>query len=133
MDLDGAGFKDIDLGLYIRLGVWSHIGSSYRKTATEVKALCKVMFGYQLPEKIGRIDLRDYRSRSPAGLAKLKGRSPLFTRKRSATLESALLLGRLQILTTDKTGNVGLLRRIIDNDACPMSVLKNDPDHLTLS
>ena len=37
-DLDGAAFKNIDVGLYIRLGVWSHIGASYRKTAEEVKA-----------------------------------------------------------------------------------------------
>ena len=62
-DLDGAGFKDIDLGLYIRLGVWSHIGSSYRKTAAEVKALCKAIFGYAIPEKIGAVLLRDYRYR----------------------------------------------------------------------
>lgn len=72
-DLDGAGFKDIDVGLYIRLGVWPHIGASYRKTAEEVKAVCKAMFGYSIPEKIGKVVLRNYRYRTTAGLAKVEG------------------------------------------------------------
>lgn len=66
-DLDGAGFKDLDVGLYTRLGVWSHIGASYRKTAVEVKVLCKALFGYSIPEKIGNVVLRDFRYKAVPG------------------------------------------------------------------
>lgn len=66
-DLDSAGFRDIDVGLYIRLGVWSHIGASYRKTAEEVKAVCKAMFGYSIPAKIGTVVLREYRYKAVSG------------------------------------------------------------------
>lgn len=66
-DLDGAGFRDIDVGLYIRLGVWSHIGASYRKTAEEVKAVSKAIFGYSIPDKIGKVVLRDYRYKAVFG------------------------------------------------------------------
>jgi len=68
-DLDAAGFKTIDLSLYLRLGCWSHTSGSYVNAMTEVKALCKAMFGYELPERIGKVHMRDYRYRTPAGLA----------------------------------------------------------------
>lgn len=67
-DIDAAGFKTIDLGLYVRLASWSHTGGSYGHAMTEVKALCKAMFGYDLPEKIGKISMKTYRYRSSAGL-----------------------------------------------------------------
>lgn len=71
-DIDAAGFKTIDLGLYVRLASWSHTGGSYGHAMAEVIGLCKAMFGYQLPEKIGKVVLRDYRYRSPAGLMKIE-------------------------------------------------------------
>jgi len=37
----------------------------------EVRALCEVMFGYQLPEKIGKIFFKVHRYHSPATLAKV--------------------------------------------------------------
>lgn len=70
-DLDAAGFKTIDLGLYMRLGGWSHTGGTYVNAMMEVNTLCKAMFGYELPEKIGKIHMKDYRYRTPAGLAKV--------------------------------------------------------------
>mgnify|MGYP001348840389 FL=1 len=39
----------------------------------EVNTLCKAMFGYELPEKIGKIHMKDFRYRTPAGLAKVSG------------------------------------------------------------
>ena len=76
-DLDAAGFKTIDLGLYMRLGGWSHTGGTYVNAMLEVQALCKAMFGYELPEKIGKVHMKDFRYRSPAGLAKI---SPAVTK-----------------------------------------------------
>jgi len=70
-DLDAAGFKTIDLGLYMRLGGWSHTGGTYVNAMIEVNALCKAMFGYELPEKIGKIHMKDFRYRTPAGLVKI--------------------------------------------------------------
>lgn len=70
-DLDAAGFKTIDLGLYMRLGGWSHTGGTYVNAMMEVQALCKAMFGYELPEKIGKVHMKDFRYRTPAGLKKV--------------------------------------------------------------
>lgn len=70
-DLDAARFKTIDLGLYMRLGGWSHTGGTYVNAMMEVKALCKAMFGYELPEKIGKVHMKDFRYRTPAGLTKV--------------------------------------------------------------
>lgn len=71
-DLDAAGFKTIDLGLYTRLGGWSHTGGTYVNAMMEVNALCKAMFGYELPEKIGKIHMKDFRYRTPRGLGKIE-------------------------------------------------------------
>jgi hypothetical protein len=70
-DLDAARFKTIDLGLYMRLGGWSHTGGTYVNAMMEVKALCKAMFGYELPEKIGKVHMKDFRYRTAVGLAKI--------------------------------------------------------------
>lgn len=70
-DLDRAQFKTIDLGLYMRLGGWCHIGGTYFNAMIEVLVLCRAMFGYELPEKIGKIHMKDHRYRTPAGLAKI--------------------------------------------------------------
>jgi len=70
-DIDAAGFKTIELGLYMRLGGWSHTGGTYVNAMIEVNALCKAMLGYELPEKIGKIHMKDFRYRTPAGLVKI--------------------------------------------------------------
>lgn len=70
-DLDTAKFMTIDLGLYVRLGCWSHTSGSYVHAMKEVKTLCKAMFGYELPEKIGTVRLREYRYRTAGGLLKI--------------------------------------------------------------
>lgn len=70
-DLDKANFKTIDLVLYLRLGGWSHTGGTYSNTMGEVKALCEAMFGYVLPEKIGKYFMKKYRYTSGKELAKL--------------------------------------------------------------
>jgi hypothetical protein len=76
-DLDGAGFRTIALDLYLRLGGWSHTGGTYVNAMAEVRALCRELFGYELPERIGKIRLKDIRYRSSAGLAKI---APLLIR-----------------------------------------------------
>jgi len=68
-DLAQAGFKTMDLSLYMRLGGWSHTGGTYSNAMIEVRALCREMFGYEIPEKIGSVHLRDYRYRVGKGLA----------------------------------------------------------------
>ncbi len=70
-DLDKANFKTIELGLYMRLGGWSHTGGTYSNTMGEVKALCEAMFGYALPEKIGKYFMKKYRYASGKGLVGL--------------------------------------------------------------
>lgn len=70
-DLDKANFKTIDLVLYLRLGGWSHTGGTYSNTMGDVKVLCEVMFGYVLPEKIGKYFMKKYRYSSGEGLGKL--------------------------------------------------------------
>jgi hypothetical protein len=70
-DLDKANFRSIDLGLYMRLGGWSHTGGTYLNTMNEVKALCEAMFGYALPEKIGKIYFKVYRYRTGESLVKV--------------------------------------------------------------
>jgi len=67
-DLDKANFRSLDLGLYMRLGGWSHTGGTYSNTMDEVKALCEAMFGYALPEKIGKYFMKKYRYVSGKGL-----------------------------------------------------------------
>jgi len=68
-DLDRAEFRNIDLVLYMRIGGWSHTGGTYSNAMIEVRALCREMFGYEIPEKIGSVHLRDYRYRVGKGLA----------------------------------------------------------------
>ncbi len=70
-DLDKADFRTIDLGLYLRLGGWSHTGGSYLNTMGRVRALCEAMFGYQLPEKIGKVFFKVHRYHAPATLGKV--------------------------------------------------------------
>jgi len=70
-DLDKADFKNIDMGLYLRLGGWSHTGGTYLNTMSRVRALCEAMFGYQLPEKIGKIFFKVHRYHAPATLGKV--------------------------------------------------------------
>lgn len=60
-DLDRAEFRSVDLVLYMRLGGWSHTGGTYSNTMVEVEALCEAMFGYALPEKIGKFFMKKYR------------------------------------------------------------------------
>lgn len=50
----------------------------------EVNALCKAMFGYELPEKIGKAHMRDYRYRTPAGLTKIAEKIADYHEKRIA-------------------------------------------------
>jgi hypothetical protein len=71
LDLDMALFKTIDLGVYIRLSGWSHTSGSYVHAMSEVNILCKAMFGYELPTKIGEVLLRNYRYRTTTGLSKV--------------------------------------------------------------
>lgn len=68
-DIDRAEFKSISLVLYLRLGGWSHTGSTYVGTMEQVRGICKAMFGYELPEKIGKFFLKGYRYRAGKGLA----------------------------------------------------------------
>jgi len=68
-DIDRAEFKSISLVLYLRLGGWSHTGSTYTGTMEQVRGICKAMFGYELPEKIGKFFLKGYRYRSGKSLA----------------------------------------------------------------
>ncbi len=68
-DLDKAEFKSISLVLYMRLGGWSHTGGTYANTMDQVRGICKTMFGYELPEKIGKFFLKGYRYRAGKGLA----------------------------------------------------------------
>jgi len=68
-DIDRAEFKSISLVLYLRLGGWSHTGSTYTGTMDQVRGICKAMFGYELPEKIGKFFLKGYRYRAGKGLA----------------------------------------------------------------
>jgi len=68
-DIDKADFKTISLVLYMRLGCWSHTGGTYTATMNQVRGLCKAMFGYELPEKIGKFFLEGYRYRAGKGLA----------------------------------------------------------------
>ncbi len=70
-DLDGADFRTIALELYLRLGGWSHTGGTYVNAMAEVQALCRELFGYELPERIGAVRLKDVRYRTAAGLAKV--------------------------------------------------------------
>jgi len=70
-DLDNANFKSIDLGLYMRLGGWSNTGGTYSNTMIAVEALCEAMFGYALPEKIGKIYFKVHRYHSSSSLAKI--------------------------------------------------------------
>jgi len=67
-DLDKADFKSIGLVLYMRLGGWSHTGGTYTATMDQVRGLCKAMFGYELPEKVGKFFLKGYRYRAGKGL-----------------------------------------------------------------
>lgn len=68
-DIDLAEFKSISLVLYLRLGGWSHTGSTYTGIMDQVRGICKAMFGYELPEKIGKFFLKGYRYRAGKGLA----------------------------------------------------------------
>lgn len=68
-DLDKGDFKSISLVLYMRLGAWSHTGGTYTDTMNLVRGLCKAMFGYELPEKIGKFFLKGYRYRAGKGLS----------------------------------------------------------------
>ncbi len=70
-DLDAAGFTTIDLGLCMRLGGWSHTGGPYVNAMMEVNALCKAMFGYEIPERVGRYPMKRYRYGSGQGLAEI--------------------------------------------------------------
>lgn len=70
-DLDGSGFRTLALGLYMRLGGWSHTGGSYVNAMAEVRGLCRELFGYELPERIGAVHLKDFRYRSAAGLTRI--------------------------------------------------------------
>lgn len=70
-DLDENNFKSVDLGLYMRLGGWSHTGGTYSNTMVAVDALCEFLFGYALPEKIGKIYFKVHRYHSSATLAKI--------------------------------------------------------------
>jgi len=70
-DLDNANFKSIDLGLYMRLGGWSHTGGTYSNTMIAVEALCEVLFGYALPEKIGKYFMKKYRYITGKGLVEV--------------------------------------------------------------
>jgi len=38
----------------------------------EVNALCKAMFGYSLPENIGKVSMKNYRYRTATGLSKVE-------------------------------------------------------------
>jgi hypothetical protein len=55
----------------MRLGGWSHTGGTYSHAMVEVRTLCREMFGYEIPEKIGSAHLRDYRYRTGKGLAEI--------------------------------------------------------------
>jgi len=70
-DLDRAEFRNIDLVLYMRLGGWSHTGGTYSNTMDEVKALCEAMFGYALPEKVGKYFMKKCRYLSGKGLVEV--------------------------------------------------------------
>ena len=72
-DLDKTNYKSVTLGLYMRLGGWSHTGGTYANTMGEVKVLCEAMFGYALPEKIGKIYFKAYRYRTGESMEKIGG------------------------------------------------------------
>ncbi len=70
-DLDKADFRSLELGLYMRLGGWSHTGGTYLNTMDEVKALCEVLFGYALPEKAGKFFMKKCRYLTGKGLSEV--------------------------------------------------------------
>lgn len=70
-DLDKADFRSLELGLYMRLGGWSHTGGTYSNTMDEVKALCETMFGYALPEKVGKYFMKKFRYLTGKGLVEV--------------------------------------------------------------
>ena len=64
-------FPVLELSLIHALIVVFYMGSMKRPTGTmdQVRGICKAMFGYELPEKIGKFFLKGYRYRSGKGLA----------------------------------------------------------------
>lgn len=70
-DLEADGFGSIALELYLRLAGWSHTGGTYVNASAEVRALCRELFGYELPARIGTVALKDFRYRTGAGLEKI--------------------------------------------------------------
>lgn len=62
-DLEQAKFKTVRLNYYFRLGGWSHTGGSYLNTMIRIRELCKIIFGYEIPAKIEKFNLKDYRYR----------------------------------------------------------------------
>lgn len=71
IDIENANFCTISLELYLRLAGWSHTGGSYAHAMGEVRALCRELFGYEIPARIGKIDLKDVRYSSAGVLAKI--------------------------------------------------------------
>jgi len=86
-DIDGAGFKTIDLALWLRLGRWSHAGGNYVRTRDAVRALCEALFGYRLPARIGGLDLRTLQARSATALARIAPKVTAFHEKRLTAKE----------------------------------------------
>ena len=62
-DLELSEFHSIDLMYYLRLAGWSHTGGSYLNSMVRVREMCKIIFGYEIPEKIGKFNVKDYRYR----------------------------------------------------------------------
>lgn len=70
-DLEKAHYKNINLALYMRLGGWSHTSGTYCNPMFKVRLFCKTIFGYELPEQIKKIHLKDHHYQSAKGLAKI--------------------------------------------------------------
>ena len=83
-DIDKADFKSISLVLYLRLGGWSHTGSTYTGTMDQVRGLCKAMFGYELPEKVGKYFMKKHRYAKGKGLS---GIAPVIIRYHEGRLK----------------------------------------------
>ncbi len=62
-EVEISEFYSIDLIYYLRLAGWSHTGGSYLNAMAKVREMCKVIFGYEIPEEIGNFKIKDYRYR----------------------------------------------------------------------
>ncbi|MBF0503279.1 MAG: hypothetical protein HQM09_24370 [Candidatus Riflebacteria bacterium] len=60
-DLENFNCEAITPEVYLRLCGWLHSSGNYLKANQGVMALCLLLFGYEIPEKIENFFLKDWR------------------------------------------------------------------------